>query len=143
LPVVAGGHSRVEPGLATFEGVVIDLRDGWRQAEACVAWDSDTFVECFRSESGLLERIAAADESSLLSDGLPAAASSWRLVCLTGMRRSEVLGVRWRDVHLKEGRLAIVDTLLQVKGKPVLRTGEPRTEVPGVSSPSTPEPSPP
>lgn len=40
------------------------------------------------------------------------------------MRRSEVLGVRWRSVDLAEGRLAIVDTLVPIKGKPVLRTGE-------------------
>lgn len=49
---------------------------------------------------------------------------AWRLVCLTGMRRSEVLGVRWRSVDLEEGRLAIVDTLVPIKGKPMLRTGE-------------------
>jgi integrase len=49
---------------------------------------------------------------------------AWRLVCLTGMRRSEVLGVGWRSVDLEEGRLAIVDTLVPINGKPVLRTGE-------------------
>jgi len=38
---------------------------------------------------------------------------AWRLVCLTGMRRSEVLGVRWRSVDLEEGRLALVDTLVR------------------------------
>lgn len=49
---------------------------------------------------------------------------AWRLVCLTGMRRSEVLGVRWRNVDLEEGRVAVVDTLVPVRNKPVLRIGE-------------------
>jgi integrase len=40
------------------------------------------------------------------------------------MRRSEVLGVRWCNVDLENGRLAVVDTVVPVKSKPVLRLGE-------------------
>ncbi len=32
---------------------------------------------------------------------------AWVLAGTTGMRRSEVLGVRWRDVDLIEGRLVV------------------------------------
>lgn len=75
-PVMARGHSSVESGLATFEGEAIDLRDGWGRAKACVVWDSDAVVECFRSEGELVERIAAAEQSILVSDGLLAGAST-------------------------------------------------------------------
>jgi integrase len=45
-------------------------------------------------------------------------------MCGTGMRRSEVLGVRWQNVNLEAGTVAVVDTLVPVKNKPVLRLGE-------------------
>lgn len=46
------------------------------------------------------------------------------IMCSTGMRRSEVLGVRWRNLNLETGRLAVVDTVVPVRGKPLLRIGE-------------------
>lgn len=46
------------------------------------------------------------------------------LACSSGLRRSEVLGLRWRNVDLDNGRAAIVDTVVPVKGEAVLRTGE-------------------
>jgi integrase len=52
---------------------------------------------------------------------------AWRLMCLTGMRRSEVLGLRWSNVALDAGSVAVVDTLVPVKGKPVLRADETKT----------------
>ncbi|MGI9053946.1 MAG: tyrosine-type recombinase/integrase [Ilumatobacteraceae bacterium] len=36
----------------------------------------------------------------------------------TGMRRGEVLGLRWSDVDLDAGQLAIVQTLTTINGKP-------------------------
>lgn len=49
------------------------------------------------------------------------------IMCSTGMRRSEVLGARWQNLNLETGRLAVVDTLVPVKGKPMLRIGETKT----------------
>jgi integrase len=40
------------------------------------------------------------------------------------MRRSEVLGVRWENLDLERGRVAVVDTVVPVGNKPVLRIGE-------------------
>ena len=48
----------------------------------------------------------------------------WVLMCSTGLRRSEVLGVRWQNVNLEAESLAVVDTLVPVNNKPVLRIGE-------------------
>jgi integrase len=36
--------------------------------------------------------------------------AAFRLAALTGMRRGEVLGLRWRDVDLEQGRVAIQQT---------------------------------
>jgi integrase len=45
---------------------------------------------------------------------------AWVLAGTTGMRRSEVLGVRWSDVDLTEGRLAVRQRLASVDGRPEL-----------------------
>ncbi|MBA2240472.1 MAG: site-specific integrase [Solirubrobacterales bacterium] len=38
--------------------------------------------------------------------------AAWRLAAMTGLRRGEVLGLRWRDLDLEAGRLAVVQTLV-------------------------------
>lgn len=40
------------------------------------------------------------------------------------MRRSELLGVRWPNLDLDTGRLAVVDTVVPVRNRPTLRLGE-------------------
>ena len=42
------------------------------------------------------------------------------LLSTTGMRRGEVLGLRWRDLDLDAGQLAIVQTLTTVKWEPII-----------------------
>ena len=39
----------------------------------------------------------------------------WMVLATTGVRRGEALGLRWRDVDLEAGRLAIRQTLLSVR----------------------------
>lgn len=39
---------------------------------------------------------------------------AWHLLALTGMRRGEVLGVRWRDIDLDLARLSVRHTLVSV-----------------------------
>jgi integrase len=40
----------------------------------------------------------------------------WRLALTTGMRRAEILGVRWSDVDTTAGQLAVVQTRLKAHG---------------------------
>jgi integrase len=47
------------------------------------------------------------------------------LLATTGLRRGEALGLRWSDVDLREGRLAIRQTLLAINNK--MEVGEPKT----------------
>jgi integrase len=49
----------------------------------------------------------------------------WVLLATTGMRRGEALGLRWRDVDLDAGRLRVVQTLIQTRGKASI--SEPKT----------------
>jgi integrase len=60
--------------------------------------------------------------ASVRSDRLYAA---WRLAALTGMRRGEVLGLRWADLDLEGGWLSVRQTLVVVDNQP--RVSEPKT----------------
>jgi integrase len=51
--------------------------------------------------------------------------AAWMLLVTTGMRRGEVLGLRWQDVHLDPGRLSVVQTVTLVNDRPTL--SEPKT----------------
>jgi integrase len=52
-------------------------------------------------------------------------AAAFYLSAMTGLRRGEVLGLRWRDVDLDEGRLVVEQTL--VAPRYVLAFSEPKT----------------
>jgi integrase len=39
---------------------------------------------------------------------------AWRLAAMTGMRRGEVLGLRWRDVDLDQSRIAVRNAIVSV-----------------------------
>jgi integrase len=49
----------------------------------------------------------------------------WHLASMTGMRRGELLGLRWEDVDLDSGRVAVRRALVQVRSELVL--SEPKT----------------
>jgi integrase len=53
--------------------------------------------------------------------------AAWQLAALTGMRRGEVLGLRWADLDLdlKDGWLSVRQTLVVVDNQP--RVSEPKT----------------
>jgi integrase len=51
--------------------------------------------------------------------------AAWLLLATLGLRRGELLGLRWPDVDLITGRIAIRNTLVMVDGKPVM--AEPKT----------------
>jgi integrase len=51
--------------------------------------------------------------------------AGWVLAATTGMRRGEVLGLRWQDVSLAGRRLAVRQTLVMVSGRPKL--SQPKT----------------
>jgi len=50
----------------------------------------------------------------------------WRVLLTTGMRRGEVLGLRWQDCDLSRGIIAVRQTLVDVQGK--VSFGEPKTK---------------
>jgi integrase len=52
-------------------------------------------------------------------------AALWHLAASTGMRRGEILGLRWSDVDLDAATLTIRQTIVVVDSKPVL--SEPKT----------------
>ncbi len=58
-------------------------------------------------------------------------AGAWWLLATTGMRRGEVLGLRWVDVDLDAGRLSVRRTLITTdverKGEPGYAWGTPKT----------------
>ncbi len=51
--------------------------------------------------------------------------AAWRLVALTGMRRGEVLGLRWADLDLDAGWLSVRQTLVVVDNH--IRVSQPKT----------------
>lgn len=59
--------------------------------------------------------------------------AAWILAATTGMRRSEVLGLHWRDISLDAARLAVRHALVLVDGRPALfepKTAKGRRSVP-------------
>lgn len=43
--------------------------------------------------------------------------AAWVLAATTGLRRGELLGLRWKDVDLQVGRIAISQTLLSIRSR--------------------------
>lgn len=52
--------------------------------------------------------------------------AAWRLLATTGMRRGELLGLRWRDLDLDRGRASISQSLVSVAY--ALRFGPPKSD---------------
>ena len=63
--------------------------------------------------------------------------AAWILAATTGMRRGEVLGLRWRDVDLKTGRASIMRALVVVDGAAIF--SDPKTAKSRRSVPLAPE----
>lgn len=83
-------------GLASFEGQLIDLSEGWGEAQACVVWGRDQLVECFRTEGELVERIA---NSTLAQQGEPVVASS---TCSSSLKLYDGLSYTGATLYLSQ-----------------------------------------
>ena len=68
------------------------------------------------SEDEIARFIAAADEHRW--------AAGFRLCVLYGLRRSELLALRWDDLDLDAGTVRVDEGLIEVKGKPVWTDGK-------------------
>jgi len=44
----------------------------------------------------------------------------WRVAAMTGMRRGEVIGLRWQDVDMEVGRISVRQSITPLGGKPVI-----------------------
>jgi integrase len=51
---------------------------------------------------------------------------AFRLAALTGMRRSELAGLKWPDIDLKSGRLSVIRTRQRIYGHGIVE-GQPKT----------------
>lgn len=74
------------------------------------AWPAEVLAE-------FLDRAQADDDRH---------AALWTFVATTGMRRGEVLGLRWSDLDLEDGSATIVQTIVAVAHAPVV--SEPKTD---------------
>jgi integrase len=72
------------------------------------AWDAE--------ELGTFIRATADDRLAAL----------WRVAAMTGMRRGEILGLRWIDVDIDQGTLAVVQA--RVRGDGAVETTSPKTD---------------
>ena len=50
--------------------------------------------------------------------------AAFRLAVLYGLRRSEVLGLRWSEVDFEQGSVSVVAALIEVHGRPVWTEGK-------------------
>lgn len=79
-------------------------------------------------------QVWTADELSTFLQGVAddRLSGAWWLLATTGMRRGEALGLRWSDIDLDAGQLAIRRTLIttdvQRKGEPGMDWGTPKTK---------------
>ena len=78
------------------------------EKKEATAWDSDT-----------IKKFMDAAEGSRYRD-------AYSLAALTGMRRSELAGLKWPDIDLKSGRLRVVRTRQRIYGHGIVE-GQPKT----------------
>ncbi len=45
----------------------------------------------------------------------------WRVAAMTGLRRSELVGLRWGDIDLERSELSVRTAVVQVDGRPVVK----------------------
>lgn len=112
----------------TVRGVMVTLRQALKAAVAWrrLAWNPATEVQAPSPAPSPMRPWTTEELRAFL-----AAAEGDRhhpvfvLLVSTGMRRGEVLGLRWADVDLAAGRLAVRHTIGRVGGK--VMAGEPKT----------------
>ncbi len=129
----ARGVSRVKGGTGTADKAVLILRAAYSWAVSEKLLDKNPAVDIEVAPPGKRETIieSAEDYSKLFKalDAMerehrmrPAVADAIRFVALTGARRGEVVGMKWRHVELRNGRVVFPPR----EHKTGRRTGAPR-----------------
>lgn len=113
----------------TVRGCMVLLRRAlddavkWRR----LAWNPARMVKAPAAAATPMKTWAPRETQTFLSRiaGEPLAAAFW-VLATTGMRRGEVLGLRWVDVDLEAGKLRIRQTVTRPAGK--VTVGEPKSD---------------
>lgn len=115
------GHGGLSPRTVAYCHTVLHraLKDAvrWGRLSRNVADQADPP----RARSGVQMRVWSAAELHRFLEHVEADRlyAAWLLAATTGMRRGEVLGLRWKDVQLDAARVAVTNTLILVDNKPV------------------------
>lgn len=81
-PALGEPKDNASPGVARFDGRVIDLAEGWGEAEACALWDVDRGAECFRTESEMVDFLRQLE----MSHGTKAGSSETTATCASSLK---------------------------------------------------------
>lgn len=131
--LLSGGHLRTKAGLSpsTVRQVHIALRNAIKEAvrsgrliqspvEYCLPPRAVRFSQYDRTwspeEINTFLKVVSGDRLY----------AAWELAALTGMRRGEILGLRWMDLDLPRSQLHVRQTLLAVRDELVV--SEPKTK---------------
>lgn len=115
-------------GPSTIEGTILPLRlvYRWARGRGIVSLDPTEGLELPEKARGTRLPPSPKDAGKLLEAVPEEDRAMWATAMLAGLRRGELMGLRWEDVDLKHGRLSVersYDPDARVFGTPKSRLG--------------------